>query len=145
MNSFISKLLLLTTLFHSILAFAPRPQGYSLTAHHNFVTSQRHVSTLARFNSKQNEIEALEEKLRKLKEETDESSKEVAALIYRWCDSAPTAIDTVDEPFEEMLSESWKDLTWMDVKYIWRQWRGGVVKNLIGAAIHSCCRCNQSL
>jgi len=83
MNSFISKLLLLTTLFHSILAFAPRPQGYSLTAHHNFVTSQRHVSTLARFNSKQNEIEALEEKLRKLKEETDESSKEVAALIYR--------------------------------------------------------------
>lgn len=123
MNSLLSKLLLLATLSQTILAFAPRSQVHSLTARCTFISSQRHVSTLARLNSKQDEIEALEEKLRKLKEESDESSKEVLD------DVTSDAIDSIDEPFEEMLSESWKDL---DVE---SEDSGGVVKNLIGAAI----------
>lgn len=126
MKSFPLTLVLLSALFQSILAFAPRPHKNPLTAYSNLITTQRHVSTLVRFNSKQDEIEALEEKLRKLKEEADESSKEVKTSVD---DMTPVAKETVDEPFEEMLSESWKD---SDVE---SEDSGGVVKNLIGAAI----------
>lgn len=76
------------------------------------------------FSSKEDEIAELEEKLRKLKEESSAETT-VNDLEFEGSEDSPKPV--IDEPFEEMLSESWKDSEESD--------SGAVVKNLIGAGI----------
>ncbi len=86
-------------------------------------------TNLPLLDSKQDEIAELEERLRKLKEEkVEEQSMEVTANgAVSESPSAPVA--EIDEPFEEMLSEQWKESD--------AESQGeGLVKNLIsGVAI----------
>ena len=92
------------------------PQRYS-TPSNSFTLSPL-------FSSKEDEIAELEEKLRKLKEEasTETTVNDIDSEV-----SEDSSEPLIDEPFEEMLSESWKDSEDSD--------NGAVVKNLIGAGI----------
>jgi hypothetical protein len=73
-------------------------------------------------SNKADEIAALEEKLRILKEEATTEEKQTEAEI-------PTPRVTIDEPFDEMLTEKWKE------KEMENSDGGGFIKNLVGIAI----------
>ena len=73
---------------------------------------------------KDDEIAALEDKIRRLKEEAEEKVGESSNIASDF--EAPNA--DIDEPFGEMLSESWKVESEPSDE-------GGVVKNLITAVI----------
>ena len=88
----------------------------------NVVAARDGFSTLLK-SSKEDEIAALEEKLRQLKGETVEEIIEEPSFKV---DAAPTPV--VDEPFEEMLSESWKA---SDPSA--SEGEGSVIKNLLVA------------
>jgi hypothetical protein len=73
------------------------------------ISSQR--TTCLYSSSKEEQIAELEAQLRKLKEEessaTELESKDDDDTAIRT--EAPAALEVPDEPFEEMLSEAWKD------------------------------------
>lgn len=73
-------------------------------------------------SSKEDEIAALEEKLRILKEEAAMKENQLEAEI-------PAPRVTIDEPFDEMLTEKWKEKETESVD------GGGFIKNLVGFAI----------
>lgn len=116
----------------------PRGEGVALA----FTQSQR-THTTRNYASKEDEIAALEEKLRKLREDTSSDDSDVAPTASSSAStsssysevngdietpppSASTAV--IEEPFSEMLSESWKDSEAAE-----NDDDGGVVKNLLSA------------
>jgi hypothetical protein len=84
---------------------------------HDLSSSSTHL-----LSSKEDEIAALEEKLRILKEEADMKENQVEAET-----SIPQI--TIDEPLDEMLTEKWKEKEAESVD------GGGFIKNLVGIGI----------
>jgi hypothetical protein len=79
-------------------------------------------------SSKEDEIAELEEKLRKLKEETEqETDGQPEKMASEEMEALESSV--IEEPLEALLSESWKDAEASSED------QGSVVKNLIGAAI----------
>lgn len=114
---FIKHLLILALANKQAHSFGivPRSQIQRL---HDLSSSSTHL-----LSSKEDEIAALEEKLRILKEEADmkkENQVEVETSIPQI---------TIDEPLDEMLTEKWKEKETESVD------GGGFIKNLVGIGI----------
>ena len=77
---------------------------------------------------KDDEIAALEEKIRRLKEEAEAEAEEKVGESSNIASDFEASNTDIDEPFGEMLSESWKVESEPSDE-------GGVVKNLITAVI----------
>jgi|AntRauTorckE5430_2_1112549.scaffolds.fasta_scaffold00775_8 hypothetical protein len=135
-NLALSLILTLTFTSHDgtqAFAFAPTKLVTSFTRHNNYGRGCISSYSTQIHAAKEDEIAALEEQLRKLKEGTpspnespetpDASSSSSSSADL---DSDPD-LDLIEEPLAALLSESWKDSEVTD--------DGGVVKNIIIAVV----------
>ena len=125
MKTSIFALVVAATLWHNSAAFSLlRPSSTISSSNYRRRVSIR-LETLIK-SSKEDEIASLEEKLRKLKEEAQKESEETK--LDESDDTPPVA--EIEEPFEEMLSESWKVGEQKE-----EEGGGSVVTNVIGAGV----------
>jgi hypothetical protein len=115
-GTFIQHLLIIALAYKQAHSFGLLSTNRSLRLYELPKTSTHLLS------SKEDEIAALEEKLRKLKEEAAMKENQVEAEI-------PTPRVTIEEPFDEMLTEKWKEKETESAD------GGGFIKNLVGIAI----------